>query len=440
MPSKLSAMAQAPLVAQGALKTLEAISKKVSPLRKIHIPRDLDSVTTYDPEQEVPPESVGLTEKGVSAVWDRVRSLYRAGMHPAITLCIRKNGKVVLNRAIGHARGNGFEDGPDAEKVPATPDTLICWFSASKAITAMCIHLLAQQCKLHLQDPVAFYIPEFAKKGKKNVTIHQVLCHRGGFPMFPPKVNKETLFDYDAVVDILCQARHYSPLRRAAAYHAISGGFILGEIVKRITGKDIREYLEESFSKPLGLSTFTYGVPEKDRHRVATNSYTGFPVTFPATPFVRRALTVDWDEVVNVSNDARFYNAIVPAGNLFSTADEMCRYFQMLLNGGELDGVRIFEPLTVRRAVTEAYPREIDRILMLPIPYGAGMILGMDPAGLYGFYCGEAYGHAGFLNCLCWADPRKNISVALQNTGKVLLGPHLPALFRLVASISWNCS
>jgi CubicO group peptidase (beta-lactamase class C family) len=422
----------------GALASAKALAHQYTPLRRIRVPKDLDSVISFDPAKEVDPRSVGLAKKNVDAVWDRVCSLYRCAMHPAIILCVRKKGQVVLNRAIGHIKGNGFEDEPDAPKVPATPESLVCWFSASKSITAMCIHLLVQKCFIHLQDPVAFYIPEFGKKGKDKVTIQQVLCHRSGFPNFPPDVDKDKLFDWDEVVCVLCDAKHQSPLRRALAYHAISGGFILGEIIRRVTGKDVRRFLEDEIAKPLGLTSFTYGVRNEDLGRVGKNSYTGVPVTFPISPFVRRALSADWAEVVEVSNDQRFYEAIIPSGNLYSTADEMSRFYQMLLNGGELDGVSIFEPISIRRAITETYPRDIDRILMLPIPYGAGMMLGMDPVGIYGFYSGDAYGHVGFLNCLSWADPRKEISVALLNTGKTLVGPHLPDLFRLVASISWQ--
>ena len=94
------------------------------------VPRDLDSVTTI--AAEVDPADVGLTTDGVERIWESARSLYRSGIHPALTLCVRREGAVVLDRAIGHARGNGPKDPREAEKVLATPETPICIFSATK--------------------------------------------------------------------------------------------------------------------------------------------------------------------------------------------------------------------------------------------------------------------------------------------------------------------
>src|SRR5688572_19183068 len=107
------------------------------PLRRARIPRDLDSVTTIAAEED--PAAAGMTRDGLERIWKGVVNLYRGGAHPAIQLCVRREGRVVLDRAIGHAKGNGPSDRSDADKVLATPGTPFVVFSASKAVTAMVV-------------------------------------------------------------------------------------------------------------------------------------------------------------------------------------------------------------------------------------------------------------------------------------------------------------
>ena len=412
---------------------------KLIPNRKIHVPKDLGNVTTYDPTEEVDPVEADMNREGVDAVWTGVENLYRTGVYPAISFCLRRHGKIVLKRAIGHARGNGPEDGRDAEKVLVTPETPICQFSASKAVTAMLMHLLVERGEINLMDPVSHYIPEFAARGKENTTIYHILAHQGGIPVIPDNVDRDLMFDWDGVISYLCGLKPSFTGGRKMAYHAITGGFIVGEIIRRVTGNDIREFLAEMLQKPLGLRYFNFGVSDDEMDRVAWNYSTGLPVLFPISAIVKKALTVDWDEVVQISNTPRFLQTIVPAGNLVATADEMSQFFQLLLNGGELNGVRIFEPLTIRRAIMEADDPQIDQTMLLPMRYSAGMMLGNAPVGLYGPYTRKAYGHLGFINIMCWADPDRDISVALVTTGKSLIGTHLAPLAQLLASISWFC-
>ena len=125
-----------------------------------------------------------MTREGVDAIWRSVENMYATGMHPGISLVVRRHGQVVLKRAIGHAKGNGPGD-VDEKLVPMTPDTPVCIFSASKAMAAMTVHLLSERKQLSLLDPVSHYIPEFAQNGKRDITIYQLLCHKAGIPTIP---------------------------------------------------------------------------------------------------------------------------------------------------------------------------------------------------------------------------------------------------------------
>ncbi len=406
---------------------------------KIKVPEEIKSVTSYKPEDEVDPADAGMSKRGVESIWSAVEDLYRTGIHPAISFCLRRRGKIVIKRAIGHARGNGPGDGPDTEKIPATPDTPICLFSASKAVTAMLIHLLVERGEINMMDPVRNYIPEFVSYGKEDITIYHILTHRGGIHTLPRSLDPEIVFDHDAFTKLLCESKHVSQGGRRMAYHAITGGFILSEIVRRVTGKDIRELLIEILKKPLGFRYFNYGTCDGDSDKVAVNYFSGWPVIFPFSIHIKRALGASWKDIVRISDDTRFMKEIIPSGNMVSTADEMSRFFQLLLNGGELDGVRVFDPITIRRATMAAGRLAIDRTVMLPMRYSAGLILGSNPMGMYGPFTQNAFGHPGFSNIICWADYDRDIAVSLLNTGKAFLGKHLIPLFRLLACISWYC-
>jgi len=408
-------------------------------LRTIQVPADLSSLTTQDIPGEIDPAAAGMTQEDVDAIWASVEGLYRTGVYPGLSFSLRKNGCLVLHRAIGHSHGNGPGDPPDAEKILMTPQTPVCQYSASKAVTAMMIHLLAERGDLDLDDPIKKYIPEFARNNKQDITIFHLISHHGGIPTPPADTDPEILYDQEAFVRLICRLKPTSPQGGSMAYHAITGGVILGEIVHRITGGTLRSLLDESIRKPLGFRYFNYGVPDADIPRVAMNYHTGPPLIFPISYIARRALSAPWGEVVRISNQPRFMQVIIPAANLVATADEMALFFQLLLNGGELGGVRIFQPETVRRAVAPAAKMGFDGTMVVPMRYSAGLMLGAAPVGLWGPYSESAFGHVGFMNILCWADPARDISVSLQTTGKTLIGTHIGPLVRFLFIVGRRC-
>src|SRR5688500_10306611 len=109
------------------------------PLRRVRVPRNLGGVTDVGEED---PRAGGLSKAKVDRIWRSATDLYRSGVHPALQLCLRRNGEVVLDRAVGHARGNGPQDPDDADRVPVTTRTPFCVYSTSKAITALVVHML----------------------------------------------------------------------------------------------------------------------------------------------------------------------------------------------------------------------------------------------------------------------------------------------------------
>jgi CubicO group peptidase (beta-lactamase class C family) len=408
-------------------------------ITRCRVPADLDTVTTVRPD-EVSAGDVGMTPGGPERIWEAVKALYRSGLHPAIGLCVRRHGQVVLDRAIGHGRGNGPHDPPHEAQTLATPETPFPIFSASKAVTAMIIHLLDQRHLIHLDDPVCEYIPTFARGSKQWITIRHVLIHRAGIPTPPPEVmDLDHLDDPDLIVDILCNLPQQWRPGRQLAYHAVTGGFILGEVVRRVTGKDIRTVLDEELRRPLGFRWMNYGAAPEDVGRVAHTYFTGPPLPCLLAWAFRRALGVDFHRVIELSKDPRFHAGIIPSGNVVCTANELSRFFQLLLAGGTLDGVQIFEPRTVRRAVVEQSYLEIDFTLGLPFRYGLGFMLGAEWFSLYGPDTKYAFGHLGFTNVIGWADPERQVAAALVTSGKPVIYPEIYYLWDVLRQIGTAC-
>jgi CubicO group peptidase (beta-lactamase class C family) len=391
-------------------------------------------VTTVGEEEE---PAAGLDAETVEHIWEGAVDLYRSGVHPGLQLCLRREGKVVLDRAIGHARGNGPADSEDTPKVPMTTETPACIFSASKAITAMVIHLLDERRLLHIGDRVSEYIPAYAQNGKEGTTIAHVLAHRAGVASMPKEaLDLDTFGDRELIVRLICEAKPTIRPGRLLAYHAVSGGFILGEIVQRVTGKTVREVLADEILDPLGFRWGNYGVRPEDTGDVALNYVTGPPMLPPLSTLVTRVLSVPLDEVVETSNDPRFLTGVIPSANVITSANELSRFFEIFRVGGELDGVRVMSGRTIRRALTEQSHLEIDFSLIFPTRFSYGLMLGAKMVSLYGRDTDLAFGHLGLMNIMGWADLERAISVGLITTGKVIVYPEVPRFYGLMQRIA----
>jgi len=404
------------------------------------VPDSLQSITCIDSEREVEPQVAGLQQQDVDALWQSVENFYRSAMHPMVGICLRRHGEIVLNRTIGYVSGIGGRSDDDGhEPIVADIDTPVCLFSASKAVTAVLAHKAAEEGFFNLLNPVSHYLPEFAANGKGNITIHQLLGHRAGVPRLDPDVPMETLFDHDAVLKLVCAAKPIDRDGRVTAYHAITSGFVLAELIRVTTGKSLQQYLDQTIRKPMGMQNFRYGLLPEQLQLAPRHYVTGLPLGPLIGGVLKQVLGVDADVAIE------FKTAVIPSANLYSTAEETSRFFQMLLDNGEyVDPVsqkrhQILQPLTVLGATRETSKMQIDKALFLPMRYSAGMMLGSDPVGIYGLNTNHAYGHIGFSNVFCWADPQRDISIALLTSGKPVVGSHMMTLLKMMHSISSVC-
>ena len=413
------------------------VSRKL--MRTLPIAHDLASVTDIDHANEVDPESVGSSARTVNRIWHAAQNLYSTGYYPALMLCVRRHGKIVLNRAIGHADGF-FPHHSPADLVPVSIATPACLYSTSKAMTAIVTHKLAEQGKINLLDPVSHIIPEFAANGKARLTIQQILSHRGGVPGIPVDEPAQTVSNHSRMLELVCAATPLDEHGRNQAYHALTGGTILREIVERVTGASIRDYWRTHFKQPMGFLYFDYGASPEDFKLMARDYMSGARVPALLRRYLKPYLGVDVEKDADTLNQYDFFADPIAAGNMIATAEELSRFFQMLLDDGAYHGTQIVAPLTVHRATMEASPHRLDAVLKIPLRFSSGMMMGGDGFSLFGRKTPRAFGHLGLVNVVGWADPERDISVGLITTGKPLLAPNLAYFIMLIESISGGMS
>jgi len=394
----------------------------------VPIADDLDSVTCVGHEDD--PAAAGVSRADVDAVWAFVQDWYRMGTSPAVQVCLRRSGKIVLNRAIGHGWGNAPKDGPDVAKVPITVESPFCGFSTAKGVAAAVMAMLMEDGAFAATDPVADYIPGFEANGKGHITIGDVLTHSAGIPFVtPPYRGSEMVVDEELALRGLADLKPSWPAGRFRVYHALTSGLIQRAVVRGATGKRMREHLAERVLEPLGFRWNNFGVGDEDVRAVVPSVKTGPPVTRASAFLARKALGGGMDGRVTGEKLRAFLTAELPSGNLVTTAEELSRFYEILARGGELDGVRMLSPDAVRAAVRPA-PR-------LPGVAGrvscAGYELGATRSK-FGRHTEAHFGRSGLTTQYGWADPARGLSGAFLTSGKARIDGDRPG--RLVALVS----
>jgi CubicO group peptidase (beta-lactamase class C family) len=381
----------------------------------IRVPADLDAITDIGDE-----EPDALDAAAVEQIWDAARHWYRAGMQHAIQVCLRYNGIVVLNRAIGHGWGNGPTDPDDAEQVPVTTQTPFCVYSAAKAISTTVVHMLVERGSFALDDRVCDYLPEYTGYGKERTTIRHVLTHSAGVPFATgPRPDLRRMNDSDYARRKLGELK---PIHRPGLmhiYHGLTWGPLVREIVSAATGRSIREILATEILDPLGFRWTNYGVADADVALVAPSHVTGKPLPAPIAAGLKIALGGSMTQIIPFSNSPMFLTSVVPSSSTVSTAGELSRFAEMLRRGGELDGVQVMRAQTLRAAAKPCRRLRPDVATGLaPMRWGTGFMLGSKRFGPFGRDAGAAFGHTGLTNIAIWADPARGLAAGLVSSGK----------------------
>jgi CubicO group peptidase (beta-lactamase class C family) len=275
---------------------------------------------------------------------------------------------------------------------PMTEDTLFDLASLTKVVaTAPAIMLLIQRGQVDLEAPVCTYIPQFTGQGREQVTIRELLTHTSGLP---PDLDTNEWRGYAKAIKMACHTKLQSPAGTTFIYSDINF-ILLGEIVQRITKMPLQDFVQKEIFDPLEMTDTSFLPPKSKLLRIApTEVVKGKPL---------RGVVHD--------PAARRMGGVSGNAGLFSTASDLARYARMMLNGGELDGVRIFNPETVKQMTTPQAPpaAHVLRGLGWDIdsPYSS-------PRGSL-FPIGS-YGHTGWTGTSIWIDPAsKTFVIFLSN-------------------------
>jgi CubicO group peptidase (beta-lactamase class C family) len=335
------------------------------------------------PLAESDPQSLGFAPKPLEHLDRLIREHIGEGRYPGAQIALARHGKLALFRTYGDAKTEGG-------KVPAGNDTLFLLFSQTKVLTSSAIWALVEEGRLSFMDKIADHLPEFAARGKTEITLQQVMTHTGGFPS--GDVTQTTWTDHARMRAEVCDfSLDWTPGTRLQ-YHPRAAHLTQAMVIEAITGQDYRDVIRDKVLAPLGLASDIFvGVPAAQQGRCAD--------TYAPEPR---------------DNSPEFKAAGMPSGGGYATARGMAAFYQMLLGQGRLGDVRMFSPRLIAY-VTRNHTGEMGDAQMggIPMHRGLGPHVRGDSdkiRGLGTIAAPSTFGHGGAGTSYSWADPTSGTS------------------------------
>jgi uncharacterized protein YbbC (DUF1343 family)/CubicO group peptidase (beta-lactamase class C family) len=318
-----------------------------------------------------------------------VDAAVQAGKIPGAVVLIGHDGQVVYRSAFG-------ERSLVPERHPMNVDTIFDMASLTKVIaTTTAVMQLVEEGKIILSNPVGDYWPEFAQNGKERVTIRELMTHYSGLP---PDLNLEPAWTgYDTAMRMIVDAKLTDPPGTRFVYSDVNFE-TMGEIVRRVSGEPLDVYCAEHIFKPLGMKDTMFKPPASLRDRIAPTEYehhTWGPIL--------------WGVVHDPTS--RYMGGVAGHAGLFSTADDVSIFAQMLLDGGAFNGARILSPLSIEKMTTPQTPPDV------MVVRGLGWDIDSPFASNRGeLFDVGSFGHTGYTGTSLWIDPvTKTYVIILTN-------------------------
>jgi len=351
--------------------------------------------------------------------FERVREIFRKGFAKdaelGASVCFTLDGEPVVDLWGGHC---------DRERTREWErDTLVNVYSTTKGMTAVCAHRLVEQGELGLDAPVATYWPEFAAAGKQDLPVRYLLSHQAGLPAVRKPLPPDALYDWELMAGALAEEMPWWEPGSQHGYHALTFGYLVGELVRRISGQSLGSYFQRHVAEPLGADFHIGLAPEYDARTsdlfgslAPSASGEGPKIEGPIGDFLRDmtdpttmtgATFNNPRQALGAVNSREWREAEIPAGNGHGTAYALARIYGALSRGGELDGVRILRNETIEAAIEEQVFGPDVILGGLPMRFGLGFMLRQDmvPLGPNP----RAFGHAGAGGSLGFADPDAHV-------------------------------
>ncbi|MET9758266.1 serine hydrolase domain-containing protein [Streptomyces sp. NPDC006372] len=329
-------------------------------------------------------------------------------------VCVYRDGQPVVDLWGGVA---------DAETGrPWMRDTLQLVYSATKGATATAVHLLVQRGLLDLDAPVAQYWPEFSAHGKANIPVRWLLSHQAGLVALDRPVPLSEALAWEPMVAALAAQRPLWDPGTAHGYHGRTWGWLVGEVIRRVSGRMPGRFFADEIAAPLGLDFFI-GLPASERDRLSRMVYQQPAVDLTTAPPESipdefRALVAAWRDPNSLSNRAfavtdpaeidfnspEVQAAELPASNGIGTARGLARMYAALI--GEVDGMRLLSPETLALATAEQ-ASGVDEVMVMPSRFSSGYMLPTETNAMAG---PQSFGHAGRGGSLGFADPEHGVA------------------------------
>lgn len=324
---------------------------------------------------------------------------------------------------------------------PWTHDTMAPSFSTTKGVASTLMHIAVDRGLVDYDDPVALHWPEFAQAGKDCITIRQVMAHQSGLYHIRQMIDRaDRMLDWDYMVRAIERTAPIHEPGTRTGYHGLTYGYLVGEILQRVTGRAFPRLVQDELVRPLGLDGMYVGAPDEALPRAAELLWPETSVMSPvdvlahggvagalltgganALQGVLRLVGVQLDlasilDALAPNGITSFefgahdtLRAAIPAANGLFTARALARMYAALAGGGELDGARLMSPATLARA-TEVQQAPAGRVV---IPFDMRWRLGYHGVATTRGVPKRAFGHFGFGGSGAWADPRRELAVAL---------------------------
>lgn len=325
---------------------------------------------------------------------DKVRgvleSLVAEGPEIGLQVAAYLDGKLVIDAWAGKADA--------AAQRLVDGDTLFMLSSTTKGVTSTCLHLCVEKHGVDYDLPIVKVWPEFGAHGKQEATLRHALTHQTGVPQTPVGYTPEWLPDWERMCRGIADLTPMFPIGQRTAYHSLNFGYINGEILRRIDGRPIAQFLQEEICKPLGINGAYLGVPDSELKRVAVLT-DGPPA--PADYDARMVGEPAGSHVAAAFNKRPVQQASIPASGGSFSARGLARHYAMLANWGELDGVRVLPEARIRAGI-ELQSFEWDEIYHIRARRALGFRRGRDTGPLAS---PDAFGHVGGGGSFGYADP-----------------------------------
>ena len=363
----------------------------------------------------VAPDVVQMDPAALQRVENLFREQIEQGEHPGAVLAVYRHGKQALDLYGGLADR-------ESDK-PVAHDTMFVLYSSTKPLAAACLYRLWECGKLAWDDRVADHWPGFAHNGKAEITVRHILTHRGGFPDTPSELSWDKWQDWDFVVQAMERAAPLYEPGKTIAYHPRNFGWVIGELVRRIDGRPIRQFLQEEITGPLNMLDTYVGLPASLEDRVSK---------------LHAMDDCDRPAMVSTYNNPEVHLAVHPAGGGIATARDLARFYAMMAGGGSLDGVRIFSDDTVSE-VTRLQVEGMDHTLEREVRRTLGMVLADSRMGSSEQLTAGSFGHGGAGTSVGWADPESGLAMAYITNGFRAEQSNIQRLSRISQAVRDAC-